>query len=46
MDLKVIIVDENDEVLESFRIYQDGSDVEGAAKIASLCEMHFEVEDD
>ena len=46
MDLKIVITDENDEVLQQFSIYQDGSDAEGASNIKELLKMDFIIEDE
>jgi len=46
MYLKVIIVDENDEVLELAVISQDGSDSEGASKIIEYVAENFTLSDD
>lgn len=41
MDLRISIVDENDDVLESCTVYQDGSDSEGAARIIEMIRAEF-----
>ena len=46
MDLKIVITDENDEVLEAFAVYQDGSDLEGAALIREKVYELFPVEEE
>lgn len=45
MDLNIEITDENGETLEDFRVYQDGSDSNGASTIASMVEAVFDVSD-
>ena len=43
MDLRIIIIDENDDILETTTIYQDGSDSEGAAIIIDWIESNFTI---
>lgn len=45
MDLKVSITDENNDILQTVQIYQDGSDGEGAKKIRDWIENTFDTED-
>ena len=44
MDLRIVISDENGEVLEDFSVYQDGSDSEGAQRVVELIAGEFQVE--
>lgn len=46
MDLKIIIIDEDEIIVEEVSIYQDGSDSEGAARIVEMLHQEFECEDD
>ena len=46
MNLRVTIIDENDVILETVNVYQDGSDFEGAAAIVELIEDRYETEED
>ena len=41
MDIKITITDENDYELDTIKIYQDGSDSEGAALIRAYIEQAF-----
>jgi|SaaInlV_100m_DNA_5_1039725.scaffolds.fasta_scaffold11845_5 hypothetical protein len=43
MDIRVLITDENNEVLVDLFIYQDGSDREGAEDIVSKLEENYSV---
>lgn len=44
MDLRIVILDENREILEDVTVYQDGSDREGAAEIVGLIGAVFTLE--
>lgn len=44
MDLRISIVDEQEEQLDYITIYQDGSDSEGTQKIRKMLSEQFEVE--
>lgn len=44
MDLRIVISDENGEVLEDFSVYQDGSDSLGAQRIVRMIASEFQVE--
>jgi hypothetical protein len=44
MDLRIIIVDENDVELDYLNIYQDGSDSEGAKNIRKMLSEVYEIE--
>ena len=46
MDIRMVMIDENGDVLDHLTIYQDGSDSEGVAKIREYLEENFTVEDD
>ncbi len=46
MDLRVKITDENGDKLQDVVIYQDGSDSEGAARIATFIRHTFDVDTD
>lgn len=46
MDLRIVITDENDEALEDIRVYQDGSDADGAAAIAAFIRASFDIDSD
>lgn len=45
MDLKIVITDENNETLEAFTVYRDGSDAEGASLIREAVDELFGLED-
>ena len=44
MDLTVTIKDDQDNVLSTVRIYQDGSDSEGAEEITAMLHSRFEID--
>jgi len=46
MDIRVVMIDENDDIMDDLSIYQDGSDSEGVAKIREYLENNFAVESD
>ena len=46
MDIRIELVDENNETLDRFTVYQDRSDSEGAKRIRELIAKEFAVEDD
>jgi hypothetical protein len=41
MDLRVLVIDENDDIIAEEAIYQDGSDSEGADIIVQFIEDNF-----
>lgn len=45
MDLHILITDENGDTMYDAQVYQDGSDSEGANKIADFIERNFEIEE-
>ena len=46
MDLRLIIVDENNNLRKKLSVYQDGSDIDGAEEIEQLMMDNFEVDMD
>ena len=45
MDIRIKLTDENGETLDRFVVYQDGSDIEGAAFIRKLISEALTVEE-
>lgn len=46
MDLRIIVMDENEHTLQDITVYQDGSDSEGAETIAAFIRASFDIERD
>ena len=46
MDLRILVADENGEVLQEFTIYQDGSDYEGSIAVRLILSAHFDIEEE
>lgn len=44
MDLRITIRDENEEILKTINVYQDGSDSRGVERIVEFIEENFEIE--
>lgn len=44
MDIRILLLDENDDILDRFTVYQDGSDSDGAKIIRKAVEEKLSIE--